>query len=179
MILHRVLCADPPWSFGDKLPGPSRGAEKNYPVLSVDDICAFPRPELASDALLFLWRVSSQVEEAYRVVRAWGFVPKTEIVWRKTTKNGKRWFGMGRIVRAEHETCIVAKRGRPVIKAKNVRSTFDAEAGRHSAKPECFYDLVEQLSDGPYAEMFARRVRPGWTCVGNEVQSDIRMEPRT
>lgn len=168
----RVLCADPAWSFGDKLPGKSRGAERNYRVMTVDEVCAFPLPPLADDALLFLWRVSSQVEEAYRVVRAWGFVPKTEIVWRKQTSKGNRHFGMGRIVRAEHETCVVAKRGRPAILSKSVRSVFDAPVGEHSEKPESFYtDVVEQLSAGPYAELFARRRRPGWDCYGLEVDA--------
>lgn len=166
----RVVCADPPWSFGDKLPGASRGAEKNYAVMTVEDICRLALPPISENALLFLWRVSSQPEEALRVVRAWGFVPKTEIVWLKKTANGKRWFGMGRIVRAEHETCIVAKRGRVDVLAKNIRSTFEAASGTHSEKPECFYtDIVEKLSEGPYLELFARRTRSGWVTLGNEV----------
>lgn len=166
----RVLCADPPWSFGDKLPGASRGAEKNYGVLSIDEICAFEIPPMEPDAYLFMWRVSSQVEEAYRVVRAWGFVPKSEIVWQKLTPLGKPWFGMGRHVRASYETAIVAVRGRPKPLSRSIRSTFSAKAGRHSEKPEAFYDLVEQLAGGPYAELFARRQRPGWACFGNELQ---------
>ncbi len=165
----RVLCADPPWSFGDKLPGASRGAEKNYAVLSIDDICRFELPPLADDAYLFMWRVSSQVEEAYRVVRAWGFVPKSEIVWEKLTSGLLPWFGMGRHVRASHETAILAVRGRPKPKSRSIRSRFAAPAGRHSEKPEAFYDLIEQLADGPYVELFARRQRPGWTCLGNEI----------
>src|SRR5688500_14613398 len=108
----RVLVADPPWSFGDKLPGAGRGAEKHYDVLSVDDICAFAVPPTEPDALLFLWRVSSQQEEALRVVRAWGFKPHSEIVWDKLTVGGKPFFGMGRIVRGSHETCIIATKGR-------------------------------------------------------------------
>lgn len=32
----------------------------------------------------------------------------------------------------------------------------------HSAKPDAFLDLVEQVSCGPYAELFARRARFGW-----------------
>ncbi len=165
----RVVCADPPWSFGDKLPGASRGAEKNYSVMSIDDICKFQLPPIDDNAILFMWRVSSQVAEAYRVVAAWGFTPKTEIVWLKRTSGGKRWFGMGRYVRAEHETCIVAVRGRFPVKSKSVRSTFEAQAGRHSEKPEAFYGIVEALADGPYVELFARRQREGWTCLGNEL----------
>lgn len=110
------------------------------------------------------------VEEAYQVCRSWGFVPKTEIVWCKRTALGKRWFGMGRTVRAEHEVAIVATRGKPTVKRHDVRSTFEAPAGRHSEKPEAFYDLVESLCEGPYCELFARRQRPGWTCLGNELE---------
>ena len=169
VTLPRVLVADPPWKFGDSLPGPGRGAEKHYPCLTVDELEGFPLPDMADDSLLFLWRVASMQEEALRVARAWGYVVKTEIVWRKRTATGKRWFGMGRIVRAEHETCLICKRGRPEILSHSVRSTFDAPAGRHSAKPDKFYDIVEELSDGPYVELFARRKRPGWDCFGNEI----------
>jgi len=37
----RVIVADPPWAFQDRLPGPSRGAWKNYPCLTTYDICRF------------------------------------------------------------------------------------------------------------------------------------------
>jgi N6-adenosine-specific RNA methylase IME4 len=169
----RVVVADPPWSFNDKLPGDSRGAEKNYSVMTQSDIENFLRVQafsVAPDAVLFCWRVSSQVEEAYRVVRAWGFVPKSEIVWRKLTKTGKEHFGMGRIVRASHETCIIAKRGKIDPAVRNIRSTFEAPTGIHSEKPAEFFRIVESLfPGGPYLELFARQPRPGWTCVGDEV----------
>jgi N6-adenosine-specific RNA methylase IME4 len=116
----RVVVADPPWSFSDRLPGASRGAERNYKVMSsagieafLPDLIASGGARVAQDAVLFCWRVASQVEEAYRVVRAWAFLPKSEIVWRKMTKHGKPHFGMGRIVRASHEVRIVAIRGKP------------------------------------------------------------------
>lgn len=120
-----VVSADPPWAPDDALG--ARGAEANYNVMSVDDLCRLVLPRVADDALLFLWRLSSMVEEAYRVVRAWGFTPKTEIVWRKTTKLGKRHFGMGHYVRAEHETCVVAARGKNITAVHDVRSCLDAE----------------------------------------------------
>ena len=166
----RVLIADPPWKFGDSLPGRARGAVKHYPCLSVDDICNFPLPPLMGDCYLFLWRVAAMPEEALRVVRAWGFVPKAELVWLKTTSLGKRWFGMGRTVRNEHETCIIATRGKPQVRSHAVRSTFTAPVGRHSAKPDLFYETVEKLCEGPYTELFARRQRVGWNCCGNEVE---------
>ena len=169
----RVLVADPPWPFKDKLPGAGRGAAKHYGLLSMRDLRCFSLPPLADDAVLFLWRVASMVEEAAALARAWGFVPKSELVWLKRTSGGKRWFGMGRITRMEHETCLIATRGRPKALSRSIRSTFEAPAGRHSAKPEAFFDLVEALYDGPYAELFARRRRPGWSCYGNELPAPV------
>lgn len=84
----RVLAADPPWAFGDKTP--HKGAEDHYKVLPLDEIKAFPLPPIQDDAVLFLWRVEagdkhgSLGEAAYEVARAWGFTPKSEMVWRKT-----------------------------------------------------------------------------------------------
>lgn len=164
----RVITADPPWRFGDKLPGKGRGAEKHYQTMSIAELVDLPLPATADDAWLFMWRVSAMGAEAYELMYAWGFQPKTEIVWEKLTKTGKAHFGMGRYVRASHETCIIGVRGKPKPLSRSVRSRFAAPIGRHSEKPEAFYDLVEQLSDGPYVELFARRQRPGWTCLGNE-----------
>jgi N6-adenosine-specific RNA methylase IME4 len=170
----RVLVADPPWEFNDVLPGPGRGAAKHYDVLTLDQIKAFPLPHMQRDSLLFMWRVSSQVEEAYQVVRAWGFEPKSEIVWEKLTDpidaRPKRHFGMGHYVRLEHESCIIATRGSPDIKDRSIRSTFKAPIGVHSAKPDEFYQMVQQLSFGPFVELFARTARVGWRQYGNEME---------
>jgi N6-adenosine-specific RNA methylase IME4 len=169
-----VLVADPPWRHGDQLPGPGRGASKHYQTMSVEEICAFKLPPLANDCWLFLWRVSSMPREALDVVNAWGFVPKSELVWRKMTNDGSRVrIGMGRSVRLCHEACIIAKRGRPTRIEANVPSVFDApRGGKHSAKPDAFYRIVERLAPGPYVELFARRHRPGWHCFGDELPAD-------
>lgn len=170
----KTIVADPPWPFSDKLPGPSRGAVKNYDILSISDISAFLLSSNLADkiddnARLFLWRVSSMQEEALRVMRDWGFVPKAEIVWVKKTSTGKRWFGMGRQVRMEHEVCLIGTRGKPEVLSKSIRSVFEAQYTRHSGKPEEFFSLVESLSPGPYLELFARVPRIGWDQVGNEL----------
>lgn len=45
---------------------------------------------------------------------------------------------------------------------------FQWPRGAHSAKPDAFIDLVEQVSPGPYLELFARRARFGWDYWGDE-----------
>lgn len=170
---YRVLVADPPWQFSDRLPGNGRGASKHYRCMSLSAIMRHPLPPLADDCVLFLWRVSAMVEEAYQVCRAWGFVPKSEIVWDKTTASGKAHFGMGHIVRAAHETAIIAIRGCPRRLHAAQRSRFEAPAPRsagkviHSAKPDEFFAIVAGLYAGPRASIFERRHRTGFDCTGN------------
>jgi N6-adenosine-specific RNA methylase IME4 len=53
---------------------------------------------------------------------------------------------------------------------------FTWPRGKHSQKPEHFLDVVEQVSPGPYVELFARRRRLGWDVWGNEVESTVTLE---
>lgn len=200
---YRLVVADPPWPFKDKLPGAGRGAEKHYSLMTVGDIAAYLQVarfvgELADDCALLLWRVASQVEEAYFVLRSWGFEPKSELVWVKRNKvcpdcvrdpphgcprskdcDGYVYhFGMGRTVRAAHETCVVATRGKVKPLHMSQRSIFFAPVGRHSQKPDEFYRIAAELFAGPRLELFARRNREGWTCVGDDLGVQNAAEQR-
>lgn len=170
MTPFKVVYADPPWPFNDRLPGTARGADKHYATLSVADLLTMTLPPIADDALLFMWRVAAMQHEALAVMDGWRFHLKSEFVWLKRTVKGNRWFGMGHYTRMEHEVCLIGIRGRPKIKAKNIRSTFEAVNHRHSEKPEAMYTLIETLADGPYVELFARNTQPrtGWTYLGDE-----------
>ncbi len=165
----RVLVADPPWPFEDRLADTNRGALTQYQTMSIDDIKRFTLPPMYEDSTLFLWRVAAMQQEALDVIDAWDYEVKAEIVWKKLTKHGKRFFGMGRTVRMEHEVCLIATSGKPKTLDKSVRSVFEAPVGRHSEKPEIFYNLVERLREGPYSEIFARRLRDGWSQYGDQL----------
>lgn len=164
----RVLHADPPWRFADALPGMTRGASRNYATMSFEQVMATRLPPLAENCLLFLWRVSAMQAEALAVMQAWQFELKTEIVWRKLTSQGNEHFGMGRYVRAAHETCLIGVRGRVKVRSHSVRSLFSAAVGRHSQKPEEIFRIAQRLSPGPYTEIFGRAPRAGWQVCGND-----------
>jgi N6-adenosine-specific RNA methylase IME4 len=97
-----------------------------------------------------------------------------------------RHFGMGRIVRAEHEVCLIGTRGKATARviAHDVRSAIEtvegaeivAPTGAHSEKPEIFYKMVEALFPGPYFELHARRARPGWTTFGHQLDEATKSE---
>lgn len=174
MTRFACIVADPPWLFGDKLPGNGRGAVKHYRCMTLAELCCFELPPIADDAVLFLWRVAAMQWEALAVARAWGFNPPTsEIVWNKPQ------MGMGRTVRNCHETALICRRGKPKRLAANVRSSFAAPRTKHSEKPDEFFAMVERLYPGPRLELFARKHRPGWTVMGNEVDGrEARTEER-
>lgn len=182
-MTFRTVVADPPWRFGDSLPGKGRGASKHYATMRTGDICRLALPPIAPDALLFLWRVAAMQEDALAVAKAWGFTVKSEIVWVKTTGDVSSStmptlaVGMGRYTRASHETCLICSRGEgsKLIVDRGVRSVFFAPRGAHSAKPDEFFRLVQRLAAGPYLEIFGRKTRPGWHVVGDEVGTKLEV----
>lgn len=90
-------------------------------------------------------------------------------------------FGMGRLFRQTHEICLIGTSNNKIYKKlanKSQRSVSFSENLKHSAKPEHLQDSLEIMFPGAnFLELFARRKRKGWECLGNEVCSgeDIRV----
>ncbi len=206
----RLVYADCPWQMDDSLPGDTRGASKRYTTLSTEDLCRLVLPPIADRAILAFWKLASMPRDALDVIDAWGFEPKAEIVWRKTGRclargcgydvssqspaargccpwcgaELSRWFAMGRYTRGEHETMIIATRGKnpsELVLSKSVRSTFEAPADKsedgHSRKPEAARSILEQLFGGPRVELFGRRGVTGWEVYGDEVGAPLALGP--
>jgi len=97
---YQVIYADPPWSFNSKKTGGSMksGALAQYNTMSIEDLKAMPVEALTTDdAILIMWYVGSQPQEALDLVKAWGFTVKNMngFVWDKLTVKGNPVFGMG------------------------------------------------------------------------------------
>lgn len=94
-------------------------------------------------------------------------------------------FGMGRIFRQTHEICLLGVKGKvyDVLKNKSQRSVHFDINRKHSAKPEILQDRLELMYpnalNGKALELFARRQRSEWLCIGNEspmtYNEDIRL----
>lgn len=186
----RAILADPPWNIvGDSKaltrPWASKGGRRGretffpYKVQSVEWIKSLPVADLAErDAHLYLWIPARLNREGVgvSVVQAWGFRVVSEIVWAKPN------FGLGRFPRPQHEILMVCRRGDLAFQLNNVgsvqrwaqpRNNSNNGAKIHSAKPEDACDLIERASPGPWVELFARRMRSGWDCWGDEVAGSI------
>jgi N6-adenosine-specific RNA methylase IME4 len=165
--LYPVIYADPPWEY-EHSESDSREIENHYPTLDLESICLIGVPLIATpDAVLFLWATSPKLAEAMTVIKAWGFVYRTCMVW------DKERIGMGYYARQRHELLLIATKGNlPVPEPGNrppsvVRVRRDE---KHSKKPIEFYEIIERMyPEYTKAEIFARTSRPGWVSWGNEV----------
>lgn len=162
-----TVCVDPPWDHGitQRLGGrgrrPSAGWQR-YSTLSLDELAALPVPDLLGDSgHVWVW-VTNRVLAAgdhRQVLEAWGVRPVTLHTWLKVGAPG-----LGRYLRNTTEHAVLAVKGWGSVPEAPAASTW-ARAG-HSAKPAGFGDLVEQVSPGPYVELFARQQRLGWSSWG-------------
>lgn len=173
----KTVLSDSPWTFNDSL---DKTRKKPYETLSFEDLKNLPIKDIvAEEAHLYLWIPSTLLEWGFPVIKSWGFDFKTIVVWNKLTKNGKNWFGMGHYFRNTVEVCLFGTRNNFKLKTKNTRNSFESiKPGRHhAAKPDEFYEIIENNSFGPYLELFATQKRKGWISLGNEINGkDIREE---
>jgi N6-adenosine-specific RNA methylase IME4 len=187
---YGAILADPPWRFrtydkreivtstvrrgGDKLQ-----AATHYRSMSIEDIRALPVEALAADdCVLFLWISWPMLMDALSVIEPWGFEYKTcAFSWMKAHANQLELFrddfdammGNGYWTRSNSEACLLATRGKPKRLNADVRQAIIEPRREHSRKPDCVPGRIERLVAGPYLELFARIVRPGWDAWGNEI----------
>jgi N6-adenosine-specific RNA methylase IME4 len=168
---YGTVIADPPWPEygGGKI---KRGADRHYPLMKVEEIAALgPMVEAMTleDAHLYLWITNNYLSEGLTVMLAWGFTYVTMITW---YKHGRA--GLGQYFRGVTEHVLFGRKGMPPYRTRadgkraQGLTGFIAPRGEHSQKPPHIHDWAEQISPGPYLEMFARSRRKGWDAWGNE-----------
>lgn len=170
---YRLILADPPWTFRTfSEAGQEKSPQAHYGCMDERAIHALPVAPLAhpDGCILVLWGTAPMIEQAHRTMAAWGFTYKTMGAWAKLSKTGNKWaFGTGFLLRSAAEFWLIGTRGKPPRGALNVRNLIAAPVREHSRKPEEMREVCEQLSSGPYAELFARERAPGWDSWGNEI----------
>jgi N6-adenosine-specific RNA methylase IME4 len=172
---YGAILADPPWSFRNwSAKGTGRNAVSHYDCLDFSTLASLPISNLAEDnCALFLWATDPLLPRALELISAWGFEYKTvAFYWVKlntATKHDADYFtGLGYWTRANPEQCLLATRGKPMRKAKDVRRLVVEKRREHSRKPDCVRDWIERLVSGPFIELFARETKKGWDCWGDQ-----------
>jgi N6-adenosine-specific RNA methylase IME4 len=175
---YKIIYADPPWSYNDKMGNDSHfmSATSAYQTQDKEWIKNLKVNDISDkDCVLFLWAVSPLLPEALEVMKSWGFKYVTvAFVWSKHTKNKIKVSNMGRWTMGNVEVCLLGRKGKPQRIVKNIKQLVEAERTEHSKKPTEVRDRIIQLmGDLPRLEMFARQKTEGWDVFGNEVSDSI------
>jgi N6-adenosine-specific RNA methylase IME4 len=172
-----TVLLDPPQRFStyDKaMAVTARGTREHYKTMSAEDIAALPIRELVrKDALMLCWATAPLLPTMIKVIEGWGFTYKTlGFIWAKVTKDGRPFMGMGYWTRAGAEVCVLATCGSPKRVSRSVRQLIVEPRREHSRKPSRLHVDIERLvgaTGGPFLELFARDIRPGWAQWGDQL----------
>jgi N6-adenosine-specific RNA methylase IME4 len=172
-----TVLADPPWQFANRTGkmAPEHRRLSRYATMTVEQIAALPVSDItASRSHLYLWVPNALLAEGMRVMAAWGFIYKTNIVWYKTRKDGgPDGRGVGFYFRNVTELLLFGIRGkdnRTLAAGRRQVNLMATRKREHSRKPDEQYAIIEACSPGPWLELFARNTRAGWTGWGNQAE---------
>ncbi len=164
---YNVILADPPYDYDIKLRG---NPSIHYKTLTDNQIYNFLKDndledKIDSNAILFLWSTNPKLREALKIIEAWNFEYKTNMVWIKNK------IGLGYYVRSKHELLLIAVRGNIVpLESNRPESVIIADREEHSKKPLIVYDIIESMyPNANYLELFARNKRDNWDGYGLEL----------
>ena len=177
----KTVLADPPWQFQNRTGkmAPEHKRLTRYSTMKLADICSLPVADMLDEtAHLYLWVPNALMPEGLEVLKAWGFEYKTNLIWYKIRKDGgPDGRGVGFYFRNVTEMILFGVKGNKARTLQPGRSQVNiirSMKQEHSRKPDELYDLIERCSPGPYLEMFARGVRPGWTSWGDQANEDYK-----
>ncbi len=177
----RTVLADPPWQFENRTGkmAPENKRLNRYATMKLDEIMSLPVADVLEEtAHLYLWVPNALMPEGLEVLKAWGFTYKTNLIWYKIRKDGgPDGRGVGFYFRNVTEMILFGVKGRNARTLAPGRSQVNiirSQKQEHSRKPDELYDVIERCSPGPYLEMFARGVRPGWVSWGDQANADYK-----
>lgn len=163
---YRIVYADPPWQYSDRKEyAPQGAAENHYPTMTIHELCNMQLPKIEDNAVLFFWVTSPLLEDAFKVINAWGFKYKASFIWDKIAHN------MGHYNSVRHEILLIATKGSCLPDNQKLYDSVQSiERTEHSVKPNVFRSIIEALyTHGSKVELFARKRYEGWDVFGNQV----------
>ena len=181
---YNTIYADPPWQFQNRTGkvAPEHKRLTRYETMTIDDIKQLPVADIAGDkAQLYLWIPNALLPDGLAVMDAWGFEYKANIIWEKIRKDGgPDGRGVGFYFRNVTEMLLfgIKKNSAPNRTLQPARSQVNLIRSRkreHSRKPDEIIPIIEECSNAPRIELFARGVRSNWDMWGN--QADQSYEP--
>lgn len=182
----KTILADPPWQFQNRTGkvAPEHKRLNRYPTMSLNDIKNLPVNEVADDqSHLYLWVPNALLPTGLEVMKAWGFEYKTNLIWEKIRKDGfPDGRGVGFYFRNVTEVLLFGIKGsnnRTLQRGRTQVNLIRSMKREHSRKPDEFINLIEDCSNPPYLELFARGERDGWSLWGNQANDSYEPDWQT
>lgn len=171
---YNCIVIDPPWPVKkiERENRPDQGSELDYRTMSLQEIANLPILNLTNPAgsHVYLWVTSKFLPVALQLFNKWGIKYQCVLAWVKNV--GITPFSF----MYNLEFVVFGRVGNLPLLECGVKQSFEGSEGikgangKHSEKPESFYDLVLKVSPGPRLDMFARKNREGFDAWGNEVE---------
>lgn len=167
--VYHCIVIDPPWPMGksERTPRPDQGRKLAYSTMSLEEIEALPVPDLIdpSGCHVYLWVTHRFLPDGLRLLEKWGFTYHCLLTWVKPTgMTPYSW-----MFNTEH-VLFGYTAGKFKAGKKGLKVSFEASTprGKHSTKPEVFFERVREFSAGRRIELFAREPHAGFEGWGNE-----------
>lgn len=163
-----IISFDPPWPYEGESkeittydPNGRRVANP-YPEMSIEEIKKIEVPS-SDNSVVFLWTTHKFLNDAFDILKTWGFQYKATLVW------DKEKMGMGAWLRMQCEFCLIGIKGKPYWDNTKYRDIIREARREHSRKPDSFFEMVENITLGRKLEYFSREKRNGWEVFGNDI----------
>ena len=135
--------------------------------------------EIADDpSHLYLWVPNALLPDGLKVMEAWGYKYKSNLIWRKIRKDGgSDGRGVGFYFRNVTEILLFGVRGknaRTLAPGRRQVNYLESRKREHSRKPDEQYKIIEACSPGKRIELFSRGTRDGWNVWGNQADADYK-----